>query len=163
MSNSSILIREYEPADLDALIDVFRAAIMQTASANYSEAQRTAWAQVDTAAWSERRLSRPTWLAEVNGSVAGFTDLEPNGHLDMMYVHPRFARFGVATALLDTAEHHARKLGLARIYSEVSLTARPFFERHGFRVVEPERVHRNGQWFDRFRMEKALVTTQPGG
>lgn len=120
MPSSPTSIRIYQPEDLDAAIDIFRSAILQIASANYTDAQT--WAQVDRRKWPEGRLSRPTWLAEVNGLAAGFTDLEPDGHLDMMYVHPKFARSGVATALLGAAEEHAKYLGLARIYSEVSLT-----------------------------------------
>jgi putative acetyltransferase len=150
------LVRRYRSEDLDAVIEIFLRAIRETASANYTSEQLSAWAQVDRRVWAERRKSRPTWVAEIEGRVAGFTDLENDGHLDMMYVNPDLTRRGVARALVEAAEQHAVQHGLSRIHSEVSLTARLFFERSGFHVVEPERVFRNGQWFDRFRMEKWL-------
>jgi len=75
----------------------------------------------------------------------------------MMYVHPELTGRGVASAPIAAAEQHARSQGLMRIYSDVSLTARPFLERKCFRVVEPERAFRNGPWFDGFKMEKQLI------
>lgn len=151
-----IILRDYRPADIDAVIDVFLSAIRQTASADYTQAQVEAWAQVARQTWQKRRRSRPTWVAEMEGSVAGFTDLEADGHLDMMYVHPRCKGRGVATSLLNAAEQHAREAGLSKIYCEVSITARPFFEAQGYLVIEPEEVLRNGQMFLRFKMEKML-------
>jgi putative acetyltransferase len=44
--------------------------------------------------------------------------------------HPRAAEKGVARALLQRAEVHASSNGISRLYSEVSLTARPFFEKN---------------------------------
>jgi putative acetyltransferase len=100
-------IRIYRPDDLDAVLEVFIRAIRVTASRNYDRAQVEAWAQPDRQAWATRRMSRPTWIAEIDGAVAGFTDLEPDGHIDMMYVHPSYAGRGVARKLLQKAEEHA--------------------------------------------------------
>lgn len=156
MSDMIISVRRYRPEDLDAVIDIFLRAIRDTASADYNPDQIAAWARADRDLWATRRLSHPTWIAEVSGRPAGFTDLEDDGHLDMMYVHPDFGGCGVATQLVRTAEHHATSRGISKIYSEVSLTARRFFERMGFVVVAPENVFRNGQWFTRFKMEKLI-------
>ena len=152
------MIREYRPEDLDGVIEVFIRAIRDIACRDYSPAQVDAWAQPDRQLWAQRRLSRPTWVAEIDGQVMGFTDLEPDGHIDMMYVHSRCAGKGVARALLRTVEEHAVAHGIRSLYSEVSLTARPFFEKSMFYVMEPERVFRNGQYFDRFKMAKDLKT-----
>jgi putative acetyltransferase len=48
----------------------------------------------------------------------GFTDLQPDGCLDMMYVHPAHQGVGVATALLNKVEAAAGELGLSRIFTE---------------------------------------------
>lgn len=101
-------------------------------------------------------MSRPTWVADVDGRPIGFTDLEPDGHIDKMYVDPHYVGRGVAKQLLLTVEAQARTHSLTRLHSEVSLTARPFFERNGFRVVEPETVFRNGEYLNRFKMAKDL-------
>jgi putative acetyltransferase len=150
-------IREYHAQDLDGVIDVFIRAIRETASRDYSPAQVEAWAQADRQLWSQRRMSRPTWVADVDGKPIGFIDLEPDGHIDMMYVDPHYLGQGVAKQLLQTVEAQARADGLRELHSEVSLTARAFFERNGYQVVEPETVFRNGEYFDRFKMAKDLT------
>ncbi len=150
-------IRSYQPEDLDSLIAIFLAAIRQTAAEHYTLSQIDAWARVSRDVWATRRAEHPTWVAELQGRPVGFTDLEADGHVDMLYVDPSFQRRGVATLLLQTVEESARAGAMTRLYSEVSLTARPTFERAGFNVVTPERVFRNGQWFDRFQMEKHLI------
>jgi putative acetyltransferase len=157
LSQVNVSIRKYRPQDLDGVIDVFIRAIRETASRDYSPAQVDAWAQADRHLWSQRRISRPTWVADVDGKPIGFIDLEPDGHIDMMYVDPDYLGQGVAKQLLQTVEAQARAGSLKRLYSEVSLTARSFFERNGFQVIEPETVFRNGEYFDRFKMAKDLT------
>jgi len=151
-----LAVRRYVPQDLDEVIQVFLQSIRQIARADYDSEQVHAWAQADQAVWSQRCASRPTWIAVVDDAVAGFTEFEQDGHLDMMYVHPRFKRLGVAKALLQAVEGYARSASITRVYTEASITARPFFERYGFTLVEHERVLRNGQYFDRFKMDKWL-------
>jgi putative acetyltransferase len=108
-----LAIRNYRWNDLDDVIDVFNRAIRETAYKDYTPAQLDAWAQPDRQIWAERRLSRPTWVAEVDGQVVGFTDLESDGHVDMMYVHPCAAGKGFARALLEKAEEHALLTGIS--------------------------------------------------
>ncbi len=151
-----MIIRDYVPADVDALIDLFRQAVRRTAIRDYSEAQVKAWApdEVERERWVERRSSRPTWVAEIDGRIAGFADLEPDGHVDMMYVHPDFNGRGVANALFARIEAAAAELKLWRLYTEASITAKPFFEKKGFRVISAQTVHVRGQDLVNYRMEK---------
>jgi putative acetyltransferase len=150
-------IRAYQADDLDDVIAIFLVAIRETASRDYDRDQVDAWARADRDVWARRRAAHPTWVAESDGRPIGFTDMEADGHVDMLYVDPRFQRRGVAGLLLQAVEDFARSKHVLRLYSEVSLTARPAFERAGFVVVTPERVFRNGQWFDRFQMDKQLT------
>ena len=153
----ALSVRPYHPTDLDALIGIFLGAIRDVASRDYSEAQIAAWAQVDREKFAARRLSRPTWVAVIDHLPVGFSDLEPNGHLDMMYVHPGRQGTGIATALLDCIEAAARAQALMRIFTEASITARPFFERRGFRILTSQRVALRGQALTNFQMEKFLL------
>jgi putative acetyltransferase len=151
-----LTIRPYLPNDLDAVIAVFLGAVRQIASRDYNAAQIDAWARVERDKLAISRLSRTTLIAVIGEDVVGFTDLEPEGHLDMMYVHAAHQRRGVATALLKTVEVAATDLHLSRIFTEASITARPFFETHGFHVVARQFVHTHGQNLTNFRMEKLL-------
>ena len=156
-ADPTLSIRSYRPDDLDAVIGIFLAAIRETAAKDYDQAQIDAWAEADREAWAGRRLSRPTWVAVVGGEPVGFTDLEPDGHLDMMFVHPACQRAGVATGLLEKVEAAARRQSLSRIFTEASITARPFFLRRGFRLLAAQIVNIRGQALANFGMEKVLT------
>jgi len=148
------VIRRYDATDLDAVIGVFLRSVREVASRDYDAGQIAAWAQVDRDVWSHRRLDRPTWVALIDDVIAGFTDLESDGHIDMLFVDPASQRRGVASALLDTVENAARVQGLALLNTDASITARPFFEKHGFQVVRSQVVALRGQRLTNFRMEK---------
>jgi len=151
------VIRRYEAADLDAVIGVFLRSVREVASRDYDAGQIAAWAQADRDAWSRRRLDRPTWVALIHDVIAGFTDLQSDGHIDMLFVDPACQRRGVASALLDTVECAARVQRLAALDTDASITARPFFEAHGFQVVRSQVVELRGQRLTNFRMEKRLI------
>jgi putative acetyltransferase len=156
-SKSGLFIRPYQAADLDVVIEIFLRAIREVASKDYDQAQVDAWAQADRERWATRRLSRPTWVAVLGQETVGFSDLEPDGHLDMMFVHPAHQGLGVATLLLKTVEAVATAQGINRLFTEASLTARPFFERRGFSVLASQCVEKRGQLLTNVRMEKTLT------
>lgn len=152
-----LTLRPYVTTDCDATAEIFLRAIREVASRDYTPEQIDAWAKVeDRQAWDERRSSRPTWIAEIENLPIGFADLEADGHLDMMFVHPDYQGIGAAGLLLQRIEAAAREQGLKRIFTEASLTARPFFERHGFTVLAQQSVEKRGQSLTNFRMEKRL-------
>jgi putative acetyltransferase len=63
---------------------------------------------------------------------------------------------GVGRTLYGAVEREARAEGLRRIFTEASITARPFFERRGFRVVREQTVVVRGVAMTNFAMEKPL-------
>ena len=154
----SITIRPYGVADAAALTNLFRSSVREIASRDYTAAQIRAWApdEIDAVQFGRRCEAKSTWVAELEGRIAGFSDLEPDGHIDMLYVHPNFLRLGVARALLDHIEEAARINALRRLYTEASLTARPVFEVMGFRMVVPQTVTIRGESMTNYRMEKRL-------
>ena len=76
------------------------------------------------------------WLAEVDGSLAGFAHLTRTW-LDGLYVAPYAQRRGVGTALVDLAKS-LRPDGFGLWVFEVNEAARTFYRRHG--LVELERT-----------------------
>lgn len=73
-----------------------------------------------------------------------------------MFVDYRQQRRGVATLLLHEAEFLAKCKGAGKLTSEVSITARPFFEKHGFDVVRENVVNIGGIVMTNYSMEKLL-------
>ena len=151
-------IRLYHPEDLDVLIDLFTGSVRKVAGRDYSPAQIEAWAPfaVNRAQWEVRTGSRPTYVAEAGGQIVGFSDLEPDGHIDMLFVHADHQGRGVAHALLDHIHARANAQSVHRLFTEASITARPFFERNGFEVIEAKEVELRGQTFRNYRMAKSL-------
>ena len=151
-------IRDYRPEDLDTLIELFAGSVRLIASRDYTAAQIEAWAPaaVNRSRWKERLERRPTFVAELEGEVAVFSDLEPDGCIDMMFVHCDHQGKGVARALLEHIHLRARRQGLKQLFTEASITARPLFERHGFEVIEAQDAEMRGQTFRNFQMAKAL-------
>jgi|SRR5579872_357846 len=155
-----ITVRPFAMDDAAAIADLFQASVRALAARDYTPSQLRAWApdSIDTEKFGERSRSKSTWLAEIESRIAGFSDLEPDGHVDMLYVHPDFAGRGVARALLHWIEEAARASDLRRLYTEASTTARPVFEKAGFRLIVPQTVTVNGEEMMNYRMEKRLVT-----
>jgi putative acetyltransferase len=155
----AIIIRPFRAEDVADLIVAFRDAARNAAPRDYTESQVSAWAPdlIDPAAFARRCADKSTWVAEYEQRVAGFSDIEPEGHIDMLFVHPDFQRRGVARALLEHIERHAQARGMDRLYTEASITARPVFESAGFHVLAAQTVSIRGATMTNYRMEKQLL------
>ncbi len=137
-SRSQVRIRSYDSADAGETLRIFHDAITVTACADYAPEQITAWARPDNrdvGGWDRSMLARESYVALVDERLAGFSDVSADGYIDMMFVSPRFARRGVARELLAFLELRARGSSARQLSSNVSITARPFSEALGFRVV----------------------------
>lgn len=111
-------------------------------------------------------------VAEEAGRPVGFAELEPNGHIDRVYVSADHQQRGIGRQLLTVVLAEARRVGLTRLFTEASITPRPFFEAQGFTVLAPHIVtcrgdyaaakqNRCGAEFVNFRMERVLA--EPSG
>jgi len=152
-------IRAYCESDLEAVALLFTASVHHVADQYYDANQLAAWAPQppDLSDWAQRLASVETLVAEVGGKLAGFLSYELNGHIDLLYTSPVTCRRGVASALYRHAEMSLLARGVKELFTEASLAARPFFERHGFEVTEEQRVQRRGVIFLRYAMRKSVV------
>jgi putative acetyltransferase len=151
-------IRRYTPGDLAGLIVLFRDTVRRINRRDYSQAQVMAWApdEIDAQQWARRFGHKAVWVADLEGTPVGFVDVARDGQIDMLYVHADHQGRGIASRLLATVEAGARAHGLLRLFTEASITARPFFERRGFRVLAPQRAVRWAQEFLNYRMDKQI-------
>lgn len=155
----AIAIHPYRLADAADTLAIFLAAVTETAAADYTPEQIQAWARPEErqlSTWHAAMQARYSCVATVNGEPAGFSDVDAQGYVDMMFVDPRFLRMGVAHQLLAHVEAHARAGGLAQLSANVSITARPFFERHGFVVKEEQHPVMIGVQLTNFAMTKDM-------
>ena len=155
-------LRPFRPDDAPALLALFRDTIRRFNCLDYYPAQIAAWASddIDPDKWATRFAGRFVVVAEDAGRLAGFADLEANGHIDRVYVSADYQGQGVGRALVAEVVAEARRLGLVRLFVEASITARPFFESQGFAVLAPQVVACRGVEFVNYRMER--VVAEPG-
>jgi putative acetyltransferase len=151
-------IRYYEAGDAPEIVRLFFETVRSVNRADYSDEQLEAWAPgvPDPEEWHARMAGRRTLVAEEGGEVVGFAELEYDGRLDMLYVRKDAVGRGVGRRLYEAVEREARGQGLGWIFTEASITARPFFEQQGFRVVREQMVSRRGVSMTNFVMEKEL-------
>lgn len=146
-------IRPYRSEDCPELANLFYNAVHMVCARDYTPEQLDAWASgyVDCAAWDRSFLEHDTLVAVQNGCILGFGDMRPDGYLDRLYVHFSHQGQGVATTLCGLLEARCPSVLL---YTHASITARPFFEARGYRVVRPQQVSRAGELLTNFVMEK---------
>ncbi|PYI37536.1 hypothetical protein CVS30_14775 [Arthrobacter psychrolactophilus] len=100
--------------------------------------------------------ARNSYIATIHGVTAGFSDVDGHGYIDMMFVAPDCLRRGVAHHLLHHIEDVAHSEGMSELTANVSITARPFFEHHGFTVQAEQHPMMLGVQLTNYRMKKNL-------
>jgi len=151
-------IRLFKPEDCDRIAQLFHDTVRSVNIQDYSADQVHAWAPENLyfRDWVEVCSSRFTYIAVEAEEIVGFAELEASGHIGCFYCHKDYQRRGVGTRLYQTIEAKAVELGIVRIYTEASITARAFFKSRGFAVVKEQQVSVRGQKFTNFAMEKNL-------
>ena len=153
-----MLIREYRLSDTKAIMKLFYNTIHEINICDYTQEQVDAWApkNMDYDVWHKRLQAKLPYIAENNGEIVGFGELEADGHIDCFYCHSKYQRKGIGSTLLSYIENTAKLQGIKRLYTEASITAKPFFQTKGFNVVREQEVERRGGWLKNYVMEKHL-------
>ncbi len=158
--NNNILIRQYEESDATFLAAIYFNTIHHINIKDYSPDQVNAWApktSIEIERWLKKWEKLPPIVAVMDNNIVGFAEFEKNGHIDCFYCHHEYQRCGVGSALLKEIEQRARRDNINKIFAEVSITAKPFFEAHGFQVLKQQTVAIRGQQLTNFVMEKKLT------
>lgn len=155
-----VTVRKFSGEDTASLVSLFHDTVHTINGKDYPLEQLDAWAPAlpDLKKWRTRFKSSKTLIAEFDGKIVGFGNLENElSTIGLLYVHKDHQRQGVATALLKKLEKNLMENGVKAATVEVSITARPFFERRGYRLVRENRKMLNGKEFLNFIMEKGLT------
>ena len=151
-----MLIRSFNAGDQGELWELFFNTVRHVNIRDYSPSQVAAWApeNQDKAAWRQRIQSMNPIICEHQQKILGYAGLLPSGHIDHFYVHHQFQRQGIGSRIFASIEDVAKRLGLGELTSDVSISARPFFESKGFEVVDRQEVHLGEQALTNFRMRR---------
>jgi putative acetyltransferase len=142
----SFKIRHAVEEDVGRITQLFFDTIQNINIKDYSQEEIDDWSswKSDTGQWLSRIQEQYFVLAEVNSFIVGFSSLAKDGYLDLLFVHKDYQGQGIASALLTETEHWAREQNNDFIYSDVSITAKGFFEKRGF-VVERQQLKKSKQ------------------
>ena len=153
-----ITIRQYQPGDADSLYEIFFNTIRLINIKDYSEQQVKAWApeQYDKSKLQQRLQQINPNIALIEGKIVGYADVQEDGYVDHFFCHWQFQGQGIGKALMNTLLAQAKAKKLRRMYSHVSITAKPFFEHFGFTLVKQQQVGTRGQLLTNFVMEKQM-------
>lgn len=149
-------LREYKPADCAEMARLFYDTVHTVNLRDYTPEQVNAWAtgQVDLAAWDASFRAHKTVIAEQNGEIIGFGDLNVKaGYLDRLYVHKDHQNEGVAAAICDALESATET---KTVTTHASLTAKGFFKKRGYAAIKEQQVERYGVWLTNFVMVKII-------
>lgn len=147
-----MLLRAYRASDCEGLARLFYNTVHTVNARDYRKEQLDAWAagQMDLEKWNRSFEEHFSVVAVEDGRLVGFGDIDPSGYLDRLYVHSEYQGRGIATAICDRLEAAVQK----DIVTHASITAKPFFEKRGYRVVKAQRVERRGVFLSNFVMKK---------
>ena len=146
-------LRRYKQSDCRELAELFYNTVHTVNAADYNNEQLNAWAtgHADLEAWNKSLLEHYSIVAVDNGIIVGFGDIDQTGYLDRLYVHADYHGRGIATAICNKLEQSVS----GKIVTHASVTAKPFFEKRGYKVIKEQSVERHGVFLTNFVMEKA--------
>lgn len=145
-----------------AMRDLFRSTVLNVNLRDYTEEEVQDWASCgeSTERWKElMSCNKYIGAFDGHGVLVGFSSMNGEGYLHSMFVHADHQNKGIATLLLSEAERIAADYGVREITSDVSLTARPFFEKKGYEVVRIQKHKANRLELTNFAMRKMLDDT----
>ena len=147
-----MIIRIYQSSDCKALSELFYHTVHTVNAKDYTPQQLDVWATgtVDLEKWNRSFTEHDTVVVLEGEIIVGFGDMDSTGYLDRLYVHADFQGQGVASAICDRLEQQVN----GKIVTHASVTARPFFEKRGYRVIKEQQVERQGIFLTNFVMEK---------
>lgn len=146
-------VRRYKPSDCKLITELFYDTVHTVNAADYTKEQLNAWApeDIDFEEWSRSLSAHYTIVAEGNGLITGFGDIDKTGYLDRLYVHKDYQGRGIGTAICSELE---RSVSVTEIHVHVSVTAKAFFEKRGYIAVKKQQAVRRGVYLTNYVMIK---------
>lgn len=136
MALAQLHIRRFADGEAPALWQICYTSIHQIASSDYTHAQLQAWVPADVAPqqWRDTIEKNKPLVAELNGQLVAYADVQHNGYIDHFFVAGAYARQGIGSALMQAIQHEAQQTHVRQLHAHVSKNAQEFFQRFGFVV-----------------------------
>lgn len=152
-------LRILKESDTTEMKELFCSTVLNINIKDYTKEEVEDWASCGENAdrWKEL-ISENRYIGafDRDNRLVGFSSMNKDGYLHSMFVHKDCQGRGVATSLLSEVEKIAADFGVTEITSEVSITARPFFEKRGYNVIKEQRHKAKKLELTNFVMKKVL-------
>lgn len=147
-----MIIRNYQPCDCKELAELFYNTVHTINARDYTKKQLDVWAaeKIDLGKWDQSFQEHYSIVAVEDKIIIGFGDIDNTGYLDRLYVHTNYQGKGAATAICDKLEQTVQ----GKVVTHASITAKPFFEKRGYKIIKEQQVERKGIFLTNFVMEK---------
>ena len=147
-----MIIRKYQASDCKELTDLFYNTVHIVNAKDYTNEQLNVWAtkQVDLEKWNKSLQEHFSVVALDNETIVGFGDIDKTGYLDRLFVHANYQKKGIATGLCNQLEQAVQ----GDITTHASITAKPFFEKRGYKLVKEQQIERQGIFLTNYVMIK---------
>lgn len=153
-----MIFRKAKISDLQEMQQLYIETIQSVCKNDYNPAQIEAWISgvKNKERWIEVIEIQFVLLAIIQDKIVGFGTLKDGNYIDFFYIHKDFQRQQIADKILTELELEAIKQQSKIITSDVSITAKPFFEKKGFIVKTEQKNIRLGVELINYKMEKDL-------
>lgn len=148
-------LRRYISSDIEAIARLFYDTVHTVNARDYTEEQLNVWAtgNLNIDEWDKSFIEHYTIVAVDGDKIVGFGDIDNSGYLDRLYVHKDYQGRGIATAICDMLE---KVVNATEITVHASITAMPFFEKRGYKVVREQQVKKSNVCLKNYIMKMAL-------
>ncbi len=148
-----MVIRKYKSSDCGCMAELFYQTVHTVNAKDYTSEQLDVWAtgSVDLKEWDKLFSEHYTIVAVKDNIIVGFGDIDQSGYLDKLYVHKDYQRQGIATVICNKLEQSPKT---DKITVHASITAKPFFEKRGYKVIKEQQVIRREVFLTNYIMEK---------
>lgn len=145
-------------SDLPEMKELFVQTIQSVCKIDYNPDQINAWVSgaENTQRWIDVIEKQFALLAIIENKIAGFGTLKDNNYIDFFFIHKDYQRQGIANKIFSELELEAKKHHSKIITSDVSITAKPFFEKKGFVVKTEQKNMVRSVEIINYKMEKEL-------
>lgn len=157
-----MILRKYKSDDCLNLLKLFYDTVRTVNKKDYNNKQLSVWApdnyiEEKYDIWQKSLSENFTIIAEINGEIAGFGDIEKTGYLNRLFIHKDYQHMGIASAIVKELEEYAEKICICTIITEASITAKPFFKKLGYTLIKEQQIERKGIFLTNYVMKKNIL------
>jgi GNAT superfamily N-acetyltransferase len=139
--SSPFVLRKAAPPDLAAISSLVAGTLRISNAVDYSpDTIDRILVDFTPEALAESFTRRAVFVALRNGAIVGTASLE-GWRVHTFFIDPKVQGHGCGTALLAKLETEAERTGACGLCVRSSLTARGFYEKHGFAAIRFDTIN----------------------